>query len=89
MDDALPELFFVCGRCRTERRVADGVNPEDVAWLHERRCSDAEDGASPIAKTTCPSCTAEIVVPPGLTPIEAIWLHEDECAAIAAAYAYA
>jgi len=82
MDDALPELFYECGRCRTESRIPDGVNPEDYSWLHDRRC--------PAAHTSCPSCSAVVPVPSGMSPIEAIWLHEDECvAATEAAFAYA
>jgi hypothetical protein len=72
-----PVENVTCPHCLIELPVADGVDPRDLLWLHERRCDG--EALFPELTIVCGLCAGEMPVPNGLSPVEALWMHDLDC----------
>ena len=72
-----PVESITCPHCTKDLAVADGVDPRDVLWMHERRCDG--DQLFPEVCVVCTECHGDLPLDGGLDPAELLWMHELEC----------
>jgi hypothetical protein len=72
-----PVESVTCLHCLAELPVADGVDPRDLLWLHERRCGG--EALFPEISVVCGACELALPIGAGLGPVETLWMHDLDC----------
>jgi hypothetical protein len=73
------DLVIICPDCCERLAVDDDLDPADLLWLHQRRCTRTQ--WFPELIVVCPACKCALPMVAGLSVSESLWMHEHDCLA--------